>query len=360
MSADVLGYSRLMSRDESGTLQRLKAHRTTCVEPVLAANGGRIVKLMGDGLLVEFASAVDALRAAIQLQQATALVNATNAAADPIIFRIGVHLGDLLVEDDDLYGDAVNVASRLEAEAPPGGVLISSAVHDAVSGKLPVTLKDIGELKLKNIDRPVRAFRAEWDPERWSLSGDERPGATAGAFPRGAALALPDRPSIAVLPFQNMSGDVEQEYFVDGLVEDIITGLSRFRQLFVIARNSTFTYKGRTVNVKDVGRELGVRYVMEGSIRKASNRVRITGQLVDASTGAHIWADRFDGSLEDVFTLQDQITATVVGAIGPQIERAEIERTRRIPTENLQAYDYFLRGLAVINSGRMRGAEEMV
>jgi adenylate cyclase len=226
---------------------------------------------MGDGLLVEFASAVDALRAAIQLQQATAEVNAGNAAADRIIFRIGVHLGDLLVEGDDLYGDAVNVASRLETEAPPGGVLISSAVHDAVSGKLPVTLKDMGELTLKNIDRPVRAFRAEWDPERWSPAAGGRPGTTAAALSRGAALALPDKPSIAVLPFQNMSGDIEQEYFVDGLVEDIITGLSRFRQLFVIARNSTFTYKGRTVDVKDVGRELGVRYVMEGSIRKASN-----------------------------------------------------------------------------------------
>jgi adenylate cyclase len=360
MSADVLGYSRLMSRDESGTLRRLKAHRTACVEPVLARNSGRIVKLMGDGLLAEFASAVDALRAAIQLQQAIADDNARNAAADPIVLRIGLHLGDLLVEGDDLYGDAVNVAARLETEAPPGGVLISSAVHDAVSGKLPLTLQDVGELNLKNIDRPVRAFRAEWEPARWSLAASGHAGTGPVALSRDAALPLPDRPSIAVLPFQNMSGDIEQEYFVDGLVEDIITGLSRFRQLFVIARNSTFTYKGRTVDVKDVGRELGVRYVLEGSIRKAANRVRITGQLIDASTGAHIWADRFDGSLEDVFTLQDQITSTVVGTIGPQIERAEMERVRRNPTANLHAYDYFLRGLAVINSGRLRGAEEIV
>jgi adenylate cyclase len=262
-----------------------------------------------------------------------------------IVFRIGLHLGDVIVKGDDIYGDDVNVAARLEAEAPPGGIVVSRAVRDAVQGRLKANLHALGELALKNIDRPIRAFRVEWDEADWQGAAKFP---ARHAEPDAPILALPDRPSIAVLPFQNMSGDPEQEYFADGIVEEIITALSRTKSLFVIARNSSFTYKGRRVDVRQVGRELGVSYVLEGAIRKAGSRVRITGQLVDASSGSHIWADRFEGDLENIFELQDHVAAQVVGAIAPELERAETERSYRKPTENLQAYDYYLRGMSCI------------
>jgi len=333
-----------MERDESGTLARLKAYRAQYFEPALTRNNGRLVKLIGDGALAEFPSAVDAVRATVEFQQSVAEANRDNLDGDPILFRIGVHLGDVIVDSDDLYGEGVNIAARLESEAPPNGILLSRAVHDAVYGRLKVTLHDLGELQLKNIERPVRTFRVDWNAAEWMES------AASSATSDTPLLALPQKPSIAVLPFENMSGDPEQEYFTDGIVEDIITALSRFKALFVIARNSSFTYKGKTVDVKQVGRELGVRYVLEGSVRKVANRLRITGQLIDAATGGHLWADHFDGSLEDVFELQDQVTATVVSAIAPRVEEAEIERTKGKPTERLDAYDYYLRGVAKLNS----------
>jgi adenylate cyclase len=345
VAADVVGYSRLMGRDESGTLARLREHRKQRFEPVLARHGGRLVKLTGDGALAEFASAVDALGAAIEFQQAMTEANRDQSDDTAIVFRIGVHLGDLIVDGDDLYGDGVNVAARLETEAPPGGIIISGNVNDAVVGRLRATFEDLGRLQLKNIERPVQAFGIGWDPADWRTPSAATP-STAAPPTADLPLALPDKPSIAVLPFQNMSGDPEQEYFVDGLVEDIITALSRFKSLFVIARNSSFSYKGKSPDIRQVGKELGVRYVLEGSVRKAGGRVRITGQLIDTATGTHLWADRIDGSLQDVFELQDQVTTSVVGAIAPKVERAEMERARRKPVENLDAYDCFLRGLA--------------
>jgi len=350
-AADVVGYSRLMGRDESGTLSRLRKNRSEHLDPVLAKYGGRLVKLTGDGTLVEFGSAVDALSAAIEFQQAVAQANGDQPADTALVFRVGLHLGDLIVEGDDLYGDGVNVAARLEGQAPAGGILISRNVRDAVAGRVKATFEDLGGLSLKNIERPVRAFRVHWEAVDWpAQAAPEAPTAPAAASqPLPTFLPLPDKPSIAVLPFQNMSGDPEQDYFADGLVEDIITALSGFNSLFVIARNSSFTYKGRAVDVKQVGRDLGVRYVLEGSVRKAANQVRITAQLVDSSTGVHLWAQRFDGSLEDIFDLQDRITMGVVGPIAPRLERAEIERARRKPTESLDAYDYYLRGVAALH-----------
>ena len=340
VAADVVGYSRLMGRDESGTLARLREHRQQRLEPVLARHGGRLVKLTGDGALAEFPSAVDAVGAAIEFQQAMAEANKEQSADTAIVFRIGLHLGDLIVDGDDLYGDGVNVAARLEAEATPGGIVISGDVHNAVAGRLKAAFADLGELSLKNIERRVRAFRVQVD-------GVPTVSSTTAPLPAtDAPLSLPNKPSIAVLPFANMSGDPDQEYFADGMVEDIITSLSRFKSLFVIARNSSFTYKGRAVDIKQVGRELGVRYVLEGSVRKAGGKVRITGQLIDSETGAHLWADRFDGSLEDIFDLQDRVTTSVVTAVAPKVDQAEIERARRKPVENLDAYDLFLRGMA--------------
>jgi adenylate cyclase len=346
VAADVVGYSRLMGRDESGTLVRLRKNRAERLNPVLAKYGGRLVKLTGDGALVEFASAVDALNAAIEFQQAMVEANRDQPADTALVFRMGLHVGDVIVDGDDLYGDSVNIAARLEAEAPPGGIIVSRAVREAVERRVKAKLHALGELALKNIARPIRAFRVEWEAADWPSVTDAPEQQADPAMRSTRPLPLPDKPSIAVLPFQNMSGDPEQEYFTDGMVEEIITALSRFKELFVIARNSSFTYKGKAVNVKQVGRELGVRYVLKGSVRKAANRVRITGQLIDASTGGHLWADHFDGSLEDVFELQDRVTSSVIGAIGPKLEQAEIERAKRKPTESLDAYDYFLRAMA--------------
>ncbi|MGO8916630.1 MAG: adenylate/guanylate cyclase domain-containing protein [Stellaceae bacterium] len=336
LAADIAGYSRLMGADEEGTLARLKAYRSELIDPKNKQHRGRIVKTTGDGILIEFPSVVDAVRCAIEVQQGMLERIAQVPQDKRIEFRIGINLGDVMVEGRDLYGDGVNIAARLEALAEPGGICISETVLNHARDKVSFEVEDAGEQTLKNIARPIHVYRIIVAP-RWPQ-----------AAPRSQdpELALPDKPSIAVLPFQNMSGDPEQEYFVDGMVEDIITALSRMRWLFVIARNSSFTYKGRAVDVKWVGRELGVRYVLEGSVRKAANRLRITGQLIDASTGAHLWADRFDGGLEDVFELQDQVTSSVIGAIAPKLEHAEIERAKRKPTESLDAYDYYLRGLA--------------
>jgi adenylate cyclase len=328
-----------MGRDETGTLARLKAHRTERLEPALARNTGRLVKLTGDGALAEFGSAVDAVRAAIEFQQAVAEANRSQPDETRIEFRAGLHLGDLIVDGQDLYGDGVNVAARLEPASSPGRIVVSGDVHNAVAGRLKATFRDLGQLALKNIERPVQAFQVEWEPDDWRVSNEKASKVDATGTSGSPALALPDKPSIAVLPFQNMSGDSEQEYFADGMVEDIITALSWTKGLFVIARNSTFAYKGKSPDIRQVGRDLGVRYVLEGSVRKAGNRVRITGQLIDAESGAHMWAEKIDGGLEDIFELQDQVTSQVVGAISPALEQAEIARAKR-KVGNLQAYDY--------------------
>ena len=331
LAADVAGYSRLMGADEEGTLAELKAHRRELIDPKIKEHHGRIVKTTGDGALVEFASVVDAVRCAVEIQRGMTERNATVPQEKRVEFRIGVNVGDIIIDEGDIFGDGVNVAARLESLAEPGGICVSSRVQEDIEGKLDFAFEDAGEQHFKNIARSIRVYHVQ-------LSG-------AAALP-SIAVALPEKPSIAVLPFQNLSADPEQEYFADGMVEDIITGLSRFGWLFVIARNSSFTYKGKIVDVKQVGRELGVRYVLEGSIRKAANRVRITAQLIDAASGAHVWADRFEGGLEDVFELQDQVTASVVGIIEPRLQRAEIERAGRKPTESLDAYDCYLRGMA--------------
>jgi TolB-like protein/class 3 adenylate cyclase len=338
LAADVAGSCRLIGIDEEGTLAQLKALRKTLFDPKVTDHRGRIVKNTGDGALVEFASVVDAVRCADEIQRSVAEQNTDVPQDKRIEFRIGIHVGDIIIADDDIFGDGVNIAVRLEGIAEPGGICISDDAHRQVRGKVESTLEDMGSQSLKNIAEPMRAWRVRIGP---SSSPATKP-PTETALP----LALPDKPSIAVLPFQNMSGDPEQDYFADGIVEEIITALSHFRQLFVIARNSSFTYKGRAVDVKQVGRELGVRYVLEGSVRKAANRVRITGQLVDTATGAHLWAERFDGGLGDIFDLQDQVTESVVGAIEPAVEKAEIERARRKPTGSLDAYTLYLRGLA--------------
>jgi len=340
LAADVAGYSRLMGADEEGTLERLKALRRELVDPKIAEHNGRIVKTTGDGLLVEFPSVVDAVRCAVDVQQAMPERNMGVGEDRRVEWRIGVNLGDVIVEGDDIIGDGVNIAARLEGVAEPGGVCISEDAFRQVRGKIDAEFDDIGEQNLKNIARPLRLYRVF----------PEKPAET-----RAPALPLPDKPSIAVLPFQNMSGDPEQEYFADGMVEEIITALSRIRWLFVIARNSSFTYKGQTVDVKRVGRELGVRYVLEGAVRKAGNRVRITAQLIDALSGTHLWAERFDGSLEDVFELQERVGLNIAGVIEPTLQAAEIRRSADRPTNDLSAHDLFLRALSHVYPREKKG-----
>jgi TolB-like protein/class 3 adenylate cyclase len=339
LAADVAGYSRLVEADEEGTLSRLRVLRGEVIDPKIAEHRGRIVKTTGDGLLVEFASVIDAVRCAAELQAAMAERNCPLPVERRIDFRIGIHQGDIVVEDDDIFGDGVNIAARLEGLAEPGGICVSARVREDAAGRLELAFEDIGEQTLKNISRPVRVFRVQ------SPLPNSLPPAEEG---RVRALALPDKPSIAVSPFANMSGDPEQEYFADGMVEEIITALSRIRWLFVVARNSSFTYKGQTVDVKQVGRELGVRYVLEGSVRKAGGRVRITAQLIEATNAAHLWADRFDGSLEDVFELQDKVASSVAGVIEPALQAAETARSTHRPTNDLSAYDLYLRAYAMI------------
>jgi adenylate cyclase len=337
LAADVAGYSRLMGADEEGTHERLKALRRELVDPKIAEHHGRLVKTTGDGMLVEFPSVVDAVRCAVEVQHVIPEWNTGVAADSRIELRIGINLGDVIVEPDDLYGDGVNIAARIEALADAGGVFVSRTVYDHVRDRLPFVFEDLGEQQVKNIARPVRVYRVR----------DVAATAKTPSAPAPPALPLPDKPSIAVLPFQNMSGDPEQEYFADGMVEEIITALSRIRWLFVIARNSSFTYKGQAVDVKQVGRELGVRYVLEGSVRKAGGRVRITAQLIEAETDAHLWAERFDGSLEEIFELQDQVAISVAGVIEPTLQAAEIRRSAERPTTDLTAYDLYLRAYAL-------------
>jgi TolB-like protein/class 3 adenylate cyclase len=349
LAADVAGYSRLMGANEEDTLARLKAVRKILVDPAITSHRGRIVKTTGDGMLVEFASAVDAVRSAIEVQRSMAEQNAAVPQDQRIEFRIGIHVGDIIFDDNDIFGDGVNIAARLEGIAEHGGVCISDDTYRQIRGKVDIACDDLGPQNLKNIADPMRAWRVQLTNQASSTAQ------SGSGIAAPAVLALPDKPSIAVLPFQNMSGDPEQEYFADGMVEDIITALSRFNSLFVIARNSSFTYKGKAVDIKRVGRELGVRYVLEGSVRKAGGRVRITGQLIDASSGAHLWADRIDGELTDVFELQDRITASVVSSIAPKIEQAEIERVRQNPTNVPDSYDSYLQGMALASRGQ--GAE---
>jgi adenylate cyclase len=336
LAADVAGYARLMGLDEVGTLRLLTARRAI-IDSVIAEHGGRIVNTAGDSVLAEFPSAVDAVQGAVEAQERLARASESDPAERRLAFRIGVHAGDVMVRGGDLFGDGVNIAARLQALAPPGGVCISGAVHEHVRKLLPLRFSDLGPQVVKRSDEPVRAYL---------LSSDEAPQGDTRAQPDGPKpLPLPDKPSIAVLPFTNLSGDPEQEYFADGLVEDIITALSRVRSFFVIARNSSFTYKGRAVDVRQVARELGVRYVLEGSIRKAGSRVRIVGQLVDGTTGHHVWADRFDGDVSDIFELQDKVTESVVGAVEPSIRLEEIRQARTKPTSSITAYDLYLRAL---------------
>jgi TolB-like protein/class 3 adenylate cyclase len=353
LAADVAGYSRLVGADEEGTIGQLRGHRSALFDAKLAEHRGRLVKTTGDGLLAEFASVVDAVRCAVDVQRGMAARNADVAPERRIEFRIGVHVGDIIVEDDDIFGEGVNVAARLEGLAAPGGICVSARVQEDVEGRLDVDFMDAGEQQLKNIARPIRVYRVRLGgvEAEATTPPDAKPATPAG-------LAVPDMPSIAVLPFQNMSADPEQEFFADGMVEDIITGLSRYRHLFVIARNSTFTYKGRAVDMKQVGRELGVRYLLEGSVRRAGSRIRITAQLIDTATAAHIWADRFEGGIEDMFELQDQVTARVVGAIEPEMRRAETERARRRPTDNPDAHLCLMRGVASFNTWNKAGADE--
>ena len=333
--ADVVGYSRLAGTDEDRTLSRLRGLRSDLIDPAIAAHRGRIVKRTGDGSLIEFRSVVDAVRCAIEVQNAMVERNAGVPPDRRIEFRIGIHLGDVVEESDgDLMGDGVNIAARLEGVCAPGAICLSEAAYWQVKSRLELAVTDQGETKLKNIAEPIRTY---------SLTVGT-PAAPKPA-PAPSRPAAREKPSIAALPFQNMSGDPEQEYFVDGLVEDILTGLARVKSLTVIARNSSFTYKGKAVDIRQVGRELGARYVLEGSVRKGGNKLRITAQLIEAETGAHLWADRFEGALDDVFDLQDQITERVVGVIEPSIVKSEIERSRRKPPENLAAYDLYLRAL---------------
>jgi len=341
LAADVAGYSRLVGSDEEATLAQWKAHWHALIEPKVREHHGRIVRVIGDGVLVEFASVVEAVRCAVEVQRGMAARNADVPQDKRIEFRIGINFGELIIDGGDFWGDGVNIATRLEAMAEPGGICVSGRVQEDAQGKLDIVFEDAGEQQLKNIARPVRVYHV-------------RLGEAAKA-PR--ELALPSKPSIAVLPFDNMSADREQEYFCDGIVEDIITGLSRIRWLFVIARNSSFVYKGRAQNLKQIGRELGVRYALEGSVRKAANRMRITAQLIEAETNAHLWAERYDRPIDDIFAIQDEITMCVVGAIEPSLRKAEIERVRRQRPSNLNAYDLVLRSLPFVYSLMPKHAE---
>ncbi len=336
LATDVVGYSRLMAADEAGTLAALKTHRRELVAPKTNEYGGRTVKLMGDGTLMEFASVVDAVRFAVDVQRTMVVRNAAVPENRRIIYRMGINIGDIIVDGDDIYGDGVNVAARLEALSEPGGICVSRTVFNHVQGKVDTAFEDLGAREVKNIPKPVQVYRVLLED-----IADARPDFEA----RSEALALPDKPSIAVLPFENMSGDPEQEYLADGISEDLITALSKIRWFFVIARGSTFTYKNRAVDVTQVAKDLGVRYVLEGSVRKGGNRVRITAQLIDATTGQHVWAERYDRELADIFALQDEMAQTIVALVEPELGAVERERAHRKPPENLDAWETYQRGL---------------
>jgi adenylate cyclase len=339
-AGDIAGYGRLMGADEEGTLHQLKAHRKELVDPKIPEHRGRVVKTTGDGMLVEFVSVVDAVRCAVDIQRGMAERNSEVPADKRIEFRVGINVGDIISDANDIYGDGVNVAARLEALAEPGGIMVSRTVHDQVRDKLSFGFEDLGEQTVKNISHPIGVHRV-------SLAQVAPLAAAESAAPSKSESASSNRPSIAVLPFTNMSGDPEQEYFADGISEDIITGLSKLRWFFVIARNSSFAYKGKAIDVKRAARELGVRYVLEGSVRKGGNRVRITAQLIDAATGNHIWADRYDGDLTDIFALQDEITRKVVVAIEPKLLEAEGIRSQSRSTEDLGAWDMVMQATSL-------------
>lgn len=333
LAADVVGYTSLMGADEVGTLRRITELRRQFLEPLIAEHHGRVVKIIGDGLLVEFASVVDALACALSWQTSLAEEEAATGGDKRLIFRIGINLGDIIVEDGDIHGDGVNIAARLEGLALPGGICLSDDAYRQVRGKVEAEFEDLGEQELKNVAEPVRVHRVA------------AKASSAVSAPRKAeALLTSDKPSIVVLPFTNMSGDPEQEYFSDGLTEDIITGLSRFHSLFVIARNSAFAFKGQAVNVQELGRKLGARYVIEGSVRKAGNRIRVTAQLIDAQTGSHVWAQNFDRDLDDIFAVQDEVTRAIISSLPERVGAADLERVKRKRTDQMVAYDYFLRG----------------
>jgi len=346
LAADVVGYSRLMTDDEAGTLEALRARRKNVLEPLVAKRHGRIFKLMGDGVFVEFASAVSAVECAVDLQKGMADSNAGASQGRPLQLRVGINLGEVVVEDGDLYGDGVNLAMRLQELAEPGGICVSAKVHAEVARKLDLAYEDLGERALKNIAEPVRVFRI----------GGER---SAAREPQ-AAPSLPSKPSIVVLPFVNMSGDADQEFFADGLTEDILTELSRFRDLFIISRNSSFKYKGKAVNVQQVARELGVQYVVEGSVRKAGNRVRVTVQLIDAETDRHVWAERYDRQLDDIFAIQDEVTSAIASTLPGRVEAATRDRAVHKPTANMAAYECVLAGKTLHHrSNRTDNAEAL-
>ena len=330
LAADVSGYSRLMGADEEGTLNQMKAHRRALVDPKIEEHRGRIVKTTGDGLLAEFASVVDAVRCAVDVQRGMVARNAGIANDKRIEYRIGVNVGDIIIDGGDIFGDGVNVAARLEGLAKPGGICVSARVQEDVRGRLDIAFDDEGEQQLKNIEWPVRVYRVQFG---------------GAALIARTALPIPDKPSIAVLPFDSLSADPDQTYLADGIVEAITAELSRIRSFFVIARNSAFAYKGRAVNARDIGSELGVAYLLEGSVQKAGNRLRITVQLIETEGGAHVWSGRYDGTLDDIFDLQDRITEQVAGALQPSIRIAEIERSRRKRPQDLGAYDYAMRAM---------------
>ena len=348
LAADVVGYSRLMGADETGTLERLKALRNELVEPTIKERKGRVVKLMGDGLLAEFPSVIEAVQCAATIQDRITERDPDLSDEHRIQLRIGVNLGDIIVEGSDIYGDGVNVAARLEAMAEPGGICISGVAFDTVDGKLDLVFEDCGEQRVKNIAKPVRVYRLDSGASNNPLTDPTQP------------LPLPEKPSVAVLPFDNMSGDAEQDYFADGITEDIITELSRFPGLFVIARNSSFSYKGKSIDVRQIARELGVRYVLEGSIRWAANRVRISAQLIDRERGSHIWAERYDRKLDDIFELQEEITRNVVASITPQIEKAEMARVRSVPRTKISSYDLALKAQALFYDGECMGDPDLL
>jgi len=345
LAADIAGYSRLMGQDEATTVSELKGHQAAIL-PLVARHGGRIMDTAGDGILAVFRSVIGATQCAAEIQTVMAARNKDVPENRRMRFRIGINLGDVIHDQTRIYGDGINVAARLEALAAPGGVLVSQAVHAQVRDHLDVAFDELGERELKNIARPVRIYRLRMPTESKAASA------------LSAALQLPDKPSIAVLPFLNMSGDPEQEYFADGIVEDILTGLSRLRWLFVIARNSSFSYKDRNVDVRQIGRELGVRYVLEGSVRKGGNRIRITGQLIEAETGNHLWAERYDRALDDVFAIQDEITESVIGCIQPEVYAAEHDRLKRKPPQSLDAWESFVRGMILYSQHSDAGTRD--
>jgi adenylate cyclase len=338
LAADVAGYSRLMGRDEERTHEQLRTFRKTLVDPEIAAHRGRIVKNTGDGMLVEFASAVDAARCAVEIQRAIAKANADVSPELRIEFRIGIHVGDIIIDDDDIFGDGVNIAARLEGIAEPGGVCISDDAYRQIRGKIDIAFEDMGKQALKNIAEPMPAWKMR-------LAGEAAPAVGSVSSTKIQDLSLPDKPSIVVLPFDNMSAEPGQDYLADGIVEAITAALSCIRSFFVIARSSAFTYKGRTTNARDVGKELGVAYLLEGSVQKAGNRLRIIVQLIETEGGAHVWSSRFDGAIDDFFDLEDRITEQVAGALQPSIRIAEIERSRRKRPQDLGSYDFTMRAL---------------